>query len=86
VDDRREAESNALLFAIERIDRFKFSRGANAYSYYTAMIFHRILKHCAAARRRDAALFSDIGTLDGSGNGRDTSRAIDMATPYTRAR
>lgn len=44
-EDRREAESETLLYLIQRIDRFRPSKGKNAFSYYTSVAWNRILFH-----------------------------------------
>ena len=61
-DDRRDVEANVLLTLIRRVDRFRFQRGKNAYSYYTVMAFHEIgkeIRRLARSRGR-CENFSDL--------------------------
>jgi DNA-directed RNA polymerase specialized sigma24 family protein len=82
IDAREEAEQDATLFAIERIDRFSFANGDNAFSYYARLIFNAILRHVTRVRRHQvrAQLFSEIERDDYA-----TTSPIDTARPYARA-
>jgi DNA-directed RNA polymerase specialized sigma24 family protein len=61
-NDRRDAESDTLLAAIQRIDRFKFDRGTDAFAYYTSLVWNAMGRQLAGRRRQQsrAALFTDV--------------------------
>lgn len=92
--DRDDIESKALLYTIERIDRFSFAQGKNAFDYYIMVARNAIYRHLRdySVKHRRALRFSDISVCS-----RDTKRIelhteqresdfwLYNATPYTRA-
>lgn len=89
-DDRDELQANALLAAIERIDRFKFNRGADAFTYYTSLIFNSFVRQAGRESRRQGrvSLFTDIGPRDGDWCREDyriygSQNFIENGKPYT---
>lgn len=84
--DRREATSIATIACIERIDRFNFGKGADAFSYFSTVAYRAFLKSLVsnARRSRRATLFADLNvspsaSIDGD-DGRES--VIDGATHY----
>lgn len=94
---RQEAISNALLYAIERIDRFKFRAGNDAFAYYTSLIYRNIMRQLGRVRRHESRALSFTDTNYDSEGGsyergnpgdrqhRDGFSTFDRAIPYARA-
>jgi hypothetical protein len=88
-DLRADIKANALLAAIERIDRFSFKVGGDAFAYYSAVVRHSMgaqfsERTCAPS----VTLFSDIDCDRGWMRrvGLNASAIVDdRATPYARA-
>jgi hypothetical protein len=83
-EQRNEVKQIVLLYAIERIDRFTFDRGDDAFTYYTSLLFHAILRQVETMKRQRAraALFTDVVELDGDGD--EDLVELESASPYTR--
>lgn len=87
-DDRQEHEADALLYAIERLDRFKSARGRDAFSYYSSLVYNRFLRQLRNAKRQQgrARLFSDVEAAEGVDRSCGSVPMVLLsATPYARA-
>jgi DNA-directed RNA polymerase specialized sigma24 family protein len=89
--DRDDAVGDVALYAIQRIDRFKLTRGQNAFSYYTSLIYRRILRQIrdGSRLRGRAMLFRDLykpGNASGTEAGKHrSSDGLEFARPYAHA-
>jgi hypothetical protein len=89
IQDREDMEAHALLKAIERIDRFKFARGKNAFAYYSSLIWNASLRDYRRHRRRQATPlmplnFSDVEEVS-THEKNDESETFELAIPYAMA-
>lgn len=83
--EREDAVANALVYAIERIDRFRFGRGRDAFSYYSSLLFNRLVNRLGRDPRAwRLTAFSDLDGHEES-RGRRATCLEDAAIPYTRA-
>jgi hypothetical protein len=91
--DRQDIESNALVEAIDRIDRFKFDRGGDAFAYYSKVIVHSIDRQITGRRRAGSRvdwpiLFAQLGAPTNAKKSflqMPNIPVLTGAVPYTRA-
>jgi DNA-directed RNA polymerase specialized sigma24 family protein len=80
--EREDAVAHALVYAIERIDRFHFQRGHNAFNYFTSLLYRRMINRLAHERRsRRPTMFSDLQ----HGSGDRWLFLEESAVPYALA-
>jgi hypothetical protein len=86
VEQRRDCESEALLFALCRIDRFRFDAGRDAFAYYTSVARNAIRRQLAKARRLRgrSRLFSELRAVADRGAVSER-RLLLTAKPYALA-
>lgn len=86
-DDRQEHESQALLHTIERIDRFKFKCGGDAFSYYSSLVYNRLLTQLRETARTQARarVFTDVFHSRNQTHSLADRRHGHHATHYARA-
>lgn len=94
LDERNDAVAEATLIAIQRIDRFKFTKGADAFTYYSSLAHNAIRRQLRFLKRQRsrAALFVDLEAQfdserdDWVTKSRRTGLApLDSAVPYAHA-
>lgn len=73
--NNEDAIADATLHLIERIDRFTYAKGANAFSYYTSVAIHA-LRYCRTKNGKQHAnkyisQFVDPNSPAEHGNNRD---------------
>lgn len=85
VIEREDAVANALVYAIERIDRFRFGRGRDAFSYFSSLLFNRMVNRLGRDPRAwRMTAFSDLPDHD-ERRRRPGAYIEEAATPYARA-
>lgn len=92
-DDRREAEADALCWAIEQIGEFTYAPKKNAFAFFTSVVYNRIAYHVStnAKRRTRVKLFTDVVDAERSERrehavaGGAALNPLDTARPYAWA-
>lgn len=81
--EREDAVANALLYAIERIDRFRFTKGRDAFAYFSSVLYNRMVNRLGRERRTWRPVsFSDLHNGD---EVRSRRHLEESAVPYAKA-
>lgn len=91
---RQDVQQEALVWAIERIGKFTYGAGANAFNYFSSVIFNSVTRQLARRLPKEARAktFTDVTrqvsrrTLESESfdHARACQGRFDAAKPYAR--